>query len=805
VAAEVGLQPTCPPLRRPERLLGSGAVHGLRAAQSRLAGAARTLDVWLWRDPPAGLADPARWRLVPPPGGAAVAVTGAAAAAAPTPHIDLALAGAPDLGRYRLEVDPPAAVPFDPLRTWLAVRLRPECPDLDACSDAPAPPALAPPSPVHDYLARDWRSLRQALVEHLLRQDPDADLSIADPTITLIELFAHVGDLLHYHLDRVATEAYLDTARRRTSVKRHARLVDFALGDGSAARAPVLVALAPGAPDVGVLAGDVAADAAGSPLAFTLEGALTARAALGEIPVYDWGEEACCLPAGATECVLVRPRPADGLGDSWLAPGGLLAFEVVDPADRARHASWARRGQDWPTDAAGAARFRPPLPSRAAQVVELTAVEPFADPLLGASLPLALVRWRPEDALVRPYAVGVDTGSGADEVTVARGNLVHAHHGRAFGGPPGAVVALREPDVHGAGPPGLDAWWLLAAAGPGLSLDEAGAPHRLEVDVELPSGATAPAEAVATLLEAPAGGFAVAVDFEADEPPIMRFSTGPVGVAPPLGSSVTATYEVGGGAVGNLPANALAVLERGAVGPDGSIAWEVVDGAAARNPVPAAGGADPMPLDVARRDAPEAFAVEPRRAVLPLDHAEAAARDPLVERAMARREWSGSWPVVATVVDLRVQEPAAAAAARGGLAAALDDVRMLGTEAAVVEGAAIGLLIALDVCARPGTDPESLRREVLALLRPGGDERPGLFHPSRLALGAAVYTSAVQAEVAALPGVDAVEVVEARRLSEPPGTLHPVLTFAPDEVPVLDDDPARPERGRLDVRVRGGR
>jgi hypothetical protein len=59
--------------------------------------------------------------------------------------------------------------------------------------------------------------------------------------------------------------------------------------------------------------------------------------------------------------------------------------------------------------------------------------------------------------------------------------------------------------------------------------------------------------------------------------------------------------------------------------------------------------------------------------------------------------------------------------------------------------------------------------------------------------------------VAALPSVDAVEVREARRLSDPPLTVRDVITFGPDEVGVLDDDPAQPERGRLDVRVRGGR
>jgi hypothetical protein len=33
--------------------------------------------------------------------------------------------------------------------------------------------------------------------------------------------------------------------------------------------------------------------------------------------------------------------------------------------------------------------------------------------------------------------------------------------------------------------------------------------------------------------------------------------------------------------------------------------------------------------------------------------------------------------------------------------------------------------------------------------------------------------------------------------------VHEVITFGPDEVAVLDDDPARPARGRLDVRVHG--
>lgn len=815
------LQPACPPSARPARLFDpASGVHGLRGAQTRVAGSQRVVDVWLYKAPPVQLADSTLWSLEPAPGGRRVAVVAAALAPVPEPHVELELAGLPDPGRYRLAVEPPAGVPFDPLRTWLSVRLRPECEDLGSCFDVDEPPPLPAPSPVRDYLARDWRALRRVLIEHLLQADPAADVSIADPAITLIELFAHVGDLLAYRLDRVATEAYLETARQRTSVRRHARLVDFAVSDGLAAETAVHVVVAPGAAAVVVPAGSVAVDAPGSDLAFTLEATLRADPRLGEIPIYDWGEQACCLVAGATECVLVRPLAADPLGDAWLVPGDLLVFEIVDPDDEARHQSWARRLERWPTDEDGVPRFRDPLPSRPAQVVELTLVERFSDPLLGAGLALCRVHWRPEDALVRAYPVGVDRSAGGAEVTVARANLVPAHHGRLVDGPPEETLAPRLPDWADPATAQPVEFSLIAAGspaqgrragGPGLSFAPARppdrpetGPHRLDISVRLPSLETVSATVLRSLLDATGAELAAVVDVEEHEPPILRFKTGAVGQAPPLGSEVLAAYEIGGGTHGNVPANALRILERNASGAGETPSWQAMEGVAVRNPMPAAGGEDPTPLETVRRDAPEAFAVQPRRAVLPADHAEAAAGSPLVERAVAQRAWSGSWPVIATVVDLAAGRSDSDADSLAQLQSQLDDLRMLGTEVAVLAGTPVGLFVGLEVCAHPGADPEELRLEILRLLRPGPDDRPGLFHPSRLQLGSSIYMSTVVAAVAALARVDGVAVRDARRLSDPAGTVHDVVVFGTDEVGVLDDDPARPTRGRLDVRVHGG-
>lgn len=778
-----------PPTHRPALLLDpASTVHGLRAAGARLQGDAqietRLVDVWLYRDPPPALIDKTRWRLTPPPGGRPVQIAGAALGA---DRVVLTATGNPDPGRYRLDVLPPAGLAFDPLRTWLPVRLRPECDDGPSWLPAGDPPVPRGPSPVHDYLARDWMALRAALVEFLRREHPEADLSPADPDIAVAELFAHVGDLLHYRLDRTATEAYLETARLRTSVRRHARLVDYRLGEAVSARTYVIVQPAPGTAPVPVPAGAVAAAAPGSPVAFTLEAGLTAAPQRGEIPLYDWSGDAGELAEGATECVLVRPKPADALGAGWLAAGDLLAFEVVDAGDRARQAAWAARAQDWPVDGPA---FREPLPSRPAHVVRLTAVEPLADPL-APGLALVTVRWPAAQALPRPYPVSIDERFGAPEVTVARANVVPAHHGRLAAGPD--VLSQVGPADHA----------LIAAAAKPVARRADGRPYRLDVAVTLPSGGTVTPELVPTLVEVAEPVLACVLEVEDGRPPALRFRTGAVGLPPPGGSTVRAAYEVGAGVEGNVPAGALRVLEHDTAASGMPPHWELLT--AARNPVPGTGGADPEPLDRARRDAPQAYLANPRRAVTVADHAVYAGREAGVQRASAGREWSGSWPVVRTAVDL-LGDPAVPQAQRlEAIATALDDVRMLGTEVAVVAGRPVGLVLRLAVCVTPSADADAVRGAILALLRPGTARRPGFFHPDRMRLGTPVYVSAVIAAVAALPGVDRVEATEARRVSDPPSVRLDVLEVGPGEIPVLDDDPARPARGRLDVIVGGGR
>lgn len=97
--------------------------------------------------------------------------------------------------------------------------------------------AEAPPAPNIDYLAKDYASFRRLLLDRLALTLPGwNERNPSDMEVALVELLAYVADQLSYYQDAAATEAYLDTARQRTSVRRHARLLDYHTHEGCNAR-----------------------------------------------------------------------------------------------------------------------------------------------------------------------------------------------------------------------------------------------------------------------------------------------------------------------------------------------------------------------------------------------------------------------------------------------------------------------------------------------------------------------------------------------------------------------------------------
>lgn len=341
-----------------------------------------------------------------------------------------------DFSRYTLAVVAGAGtdVPpggWDPLLASIPFSFKVECAaDADCAVHDVCPPAPRS-APTIDYLAKDWDSLRRVMLDRMSLLLPGwRERNPADLGITLVELLAWLGDELSWRQDAAATEGWFGTARRRTSLRRHARLVDHRVHDGSNARAWVQVevtgegvTLPAGTPlltrtpripavlEAGTLDHRDAL-AAGAETFETMHD-LVAYASHASFELWTWGDTDCCLPEGATAATLVGHHPTLKAGDV------LVLAEVIGP----------RTGQ--PEDADPARRV----------AVRLTHVVSSTDPSGGLfdtpptndPLDITEVEWDDADALPFPLCLSVPEHPGA-HVSRAFGNVVLADHGRTVVG-----------------------------------------------------------------------------------------------------------------------------------------------------------------------------------------------------------------------------------------------------------------------------------------------------------------------------------------------------------------------------------
>jgi hypothetical protein len=337
---------------------------------------------------------------------------------------------------------------FDPRYACATLRFRLDCAkDLDCAAGTPCiQPATRLPE--IDYLAKDYASFRRLFLDRMALDMPAwQERHVPDVGIALVETLAYTADYLSYYQDAVATEAYLGTARRRISVRRHARLVDYRMHEGCNARAFVALAFTgddlplalddlllivpPGQGDAvpGVI-DSAQRDEARSKGALIyepmpLDGAttITLVAAHSAMRLYTWGDRLCCLPRGSTRATLVDESPPDttpsanAAGESpaptralKLSVGDLLVFEeVLGPlTGNSADADPAHR-----------------------HVIRLTAVDAAIDPLDGSLL--LEIAWDTCDAL--PFDLCLSVRKAApdcawvDDVSLLYGNVLLVDHG----------------------------------------------------------------------------------------------------------------------------------------------------------------------------------------------------------------------------------------------------------------------------------------------------------------------------------------------------------------------------------------
>jgi hypothetical protein len=717
-------------------------------------------------------------------------------------------------------------------------------------------PEKAPPPPPIDYLAKDYASFRQLMLDRLAVTLPQwQERNPSDIGMMLVEVLAYAADHLSYYQDAVATEAYLGTARKRVSVRRHARLLDYFLHDGCNARAWVVIQLNPekmkrflaaqpsgitllgpsrqaNRPGVqlfsrtslapGLIASEESISKALTQKAQVFETlqAVTLHPGLNQIEFYTWQDEQCLLPQGSTRATLADPEQ---ILPAHLKPGSVLVFEEVrgpatgDPREADIHHR---------------------------HVVRLTQVQAMKDDLKGVQV--MEVAWGAEDALPFDLMISVADAQGRpiQGISVARGNVVLVDAGRTLPAEDlsqavGWQQERPRPQLQ-EGPltqqgyrlDSRNQWvtvdpkasakaamaWKIKDTQPAIALWE----ERLPGAPEAPGARWTVQQ---DLLNSDRFARDFVVETEDDGRAYLRFGDGKLGKLPPDENPLYGVYRIGNGTAGNVGINTIRNIRILPSNLDDDTRQQLQSlnlGLAelllpdsedplnpqlsVYNPLPAQGGQDPESIEQVKRYAPVAFR-EQRRAVTAADYAQMAQRYPGVQKALATRRWTGSWHTIFITVDREAGLPVDQSF-KEEILKALEAYRLAGHDIEIESPRFVPLDIAMTVQVQPDYFRSAVKKALLDTFsnRILDNDQVGFFQADRFSFGDPVYLSQVVETAMQVTGVESVNVTRLQRWGRPPNQEleQGQIRLERLEIARLDNTPSNPENGRIEFKLKGG-
>jgi hypothetical protein len=672
-----------------------------------------------------------------------------------------------DFSDYTLTV---SGSDIDPFFSRRVFRFRLSCDESFDCR-APLPtPFPTPELPVAiDYLAKDYASFRQGLLDFVSARFPAwTERSEADFGMMLLELLAYTADNLSYMQDRVANEAFLATATQRRSVAGHLQLLGYQMDEGAAAHTWLQFQV----DQVHTLTTNFKVSnhpktAAEQLLVFESLAEVRLDPRHNAIRLYDWGNVDCCLPRTALNTALAGDFQNLKTGDY------LLVEDDKGHCDAVRLIS-------------------------APQIVDAPIV---SSPPGGK---ITIVQWSAATPLHFDYCIA--------DVTV-RGNMVVATHGETVTEtipvPAGGTQRLRMP-LSGTPLAHLDlATFALIASKP-VSPEQSAFTQLGQRSVStlqvLVNGVTwrqqsslldsAPNAQVYRVEIDDAGTATIVFGQGGGEPSGQQF-----GLRPPDNATITATYRIGGGVIGNVGADTLVQLHSPVTD---TAKWSVT------NPLAAVGGRDLESRDHARRFAPATFK-KPQVAVTAADYQNAAQSftdingNKHIARANASFRWSGSWLTVTLGVDVAGSE-GLSGELRSDLLTYLDRVRLAGYDLEVTGGAYVPIDLSIGFCVATGFFVANVAQGIQRILSsgdlPGGGK--GFFHPDSFSFGDALRISKLSAAVMSVAGVESARIIRIARLrvADPDADTRAnlrqgFLAVGASEIIQLNNDRNFPERGVL--------
>lgn len=668
-----------------------------------------------------------------------------------------------------------------------------------------------------DYQARDFWSLRRALLDFASQRYPDWQFRLeADMGMMLIEVMSAFGDELAYNQDRIAREAHLETATQRRSVRHHTKLIDYPMHEGLVASTWLDVTVRD--KKSGVLdAGDTLwaisdngeridyeighglfdVDKQGNPSKYPVD------AKWNKLVPHIWDEDETCLLAGAT-ALHVKGHQKNSLpfNDPPNEPNGRWLLLKTQPTS------------------AG-------IPARQWRVRIINRDKEVDDPLRNEKVTKLV--WE------KAQAIPFDLDLNKLEI---RGNLVPATAGKTESMrrfvigevSENANLSIAEQQtltqaIERQGPNGSTSY-LFSLQGSAITplcwqgeTPQTARPEVRLVEVEWENGAwvstekwewcrsfigsdTSRADQRHFVLEDGTWDRVVGYqrrdkeivhhDYASDSGSTIRFGDGDFGLRPRKGTMFEVSYRLGNGRPGNLAAE---LLEH---------KFHFVSSVS--NPIAVVNGIDAEAIGEVRKLAPDAFRAVTYRAVQPSDYAEAAERLDWVQRAGAQFRWTGSW-LSAFVTPDPLGSVELTRDQHWTLTDQIDRFRQAGREAHVMAPRYADIDLRITICVEPNVFPGQVKERVLeALLGRADLNKKGFFDPDNFTFGMPLRRSKLEAAIKQVAGVLAVHKIEIHRRGYFDWELltKPYFPVSDQDVIRLENDPGYPERGTLTLTMEGG-
>ena len=708
------------------------------------------------------------------------------------PLLKLTTLATGDFSNYTLAITAPR---LDLILDSTIFSFKATCPsDFDCVTPACACPPDDVPVPPIDYLSRDFLSFRQALLAFSSLRYPNwVERSEADFGVMMAEILSAVGDEFSYLQDRVAAEATLANATQRRSLMSLARLVDYEPAPATSASTTLQCDVTAGTATVAAGARISAVTPDGTVVPFEIGVGIADSSNYPVSPLWNYGmppywfdDSEQCWPQGATDLWV------QGHGFNFTA-GQSLLIQTDLPGESLR------------------------------QIVQLTAPGyETVDPIFltgGAPTQVTQLVWGTGDALSQARDL---------THTLVGGNLLPATQGQRFAetfaigsAPATAPYALLA--IARMGPNGSDdqpnyvfryplgqtpLGWLanadaLLPPAPQIILNQilpanVGWNFATTLLGSLATDTDFTVDPVAWQVVARSGtGQPTNYDVDGDDGSAIRFGNNVFGLSPAEGDLFKVSYRTGAGAVGNVAADSITMI-------DPSAAAAI---AAARNPFSVINGADQETASHIRRMAPQAFRAVQYRAVLASDYEAAAETLPWVEQAGTSFRWTGSWMTVFTAAD-----------PHGGAAISVDQeiqlvellnrYRLAGYESYAPAPNYVSVDLRVEVCVLTGWLDGDVEASVIAAL--AGSNCPngpaGFFFADNFTFGIPLYRSRLEAAIQNAAGVLGVHAIKYRQRGAFAGfrNLPEVITPGPTQILRVDNDPSFPERGTIRVIAEGG-